>query len=967
MGSPPPVPPKDITASRSKRKRTQNDDDPNEIHELRDGFTYTDDTQSHHTPKRSKSHVNQDTSDVSGNISESEAPSTSHHKGLRRKKGVNNLSNVNLRQEAKSQRNSPPPPLPGRGSKFKEGSLQDKPSEKPPSAFTRFTRTDSGNIQQVDRLMEDYHRGSEDTGPTSTPAIIEQNIATMDQDVNSINHTATEDEDRHRSKGLFGWGDGFKFNFRPVSIWKKVWSDTKDDLARKNAEELERKKQEEAAARAKEEEERKAQQKAEAEARYAEMKASGQFAYTPVGHYRSQASTTAYGGATHDDRPLMDRARNPSQGSHLTLPQTDVGSRTSSEAPQSFASSSKTLKNRLSTTFRKPSMFNLKSAFSNDLKRVRSEYNIAANQSRDSTTSLSPIKSNTSQQQHEHDAPEDLPSLKPTKSKADLRKQHKLSKRVSDLEGKLQLARRELDDALVQASPMPKLSNHYERFTPTPGSTIKRPKVRPRFTGGGLPSLPSERLLFADEMEKKRQDQDVHMRDADDHAHAGAEFTEPVLTESMIATSNNHLPLDPSELMPDFEDGEETIRGRSRASRPVNRYPARVSSLSLGLPETTTTITGDSTSFHNSDNNLDNNDPIYSLPATQDSELTPFTSDALVTDQADNNLTMDPNFKPSNEAFTPSQSRSEAPTNPTTSAALDAKLKALDASVKAAAKEKKNRPSTKKRKSIGDEDKAFKPDNAGEDSEEEAGTPRRKKTKRAVGKKGKKSGTDATGGESAKTAVKKAGAKAAKTVGPGPGTDDGSSSRRSSHDNDDASLAGSELIGQAITFGSSRDGSTALSPLETARPLSYAGPFDALPREGQGRGMGEEMENADGAPGAVAQGSRSGSELGVVVEEPELEGGGGGIGAQMRRRIAGVDDDGDAEARRASKRGGVVFGDEIIVAGDGTGGMSGFGHSEEGGVGEGGKTDLAGELELGSQQAGRAVVKEAFEWPEDVF
>ncbi|KAG9228950.1 hypothetical protein BJ875DRAFT_216281 [Amylocarpus encephaloides] len=70
-------------------------------------------------------------------------------------------------------------------------------------------------------------------------------------------------------------------------------------------------------------------------------------------------------------------------------------------------------------------------------------------------------------------------SAKRIPSQKDLRKQQKLVKRVSDLEGKLQAARRQLTEALDE--PVPNVPS--------------RMGGRPRFVPGALPSLPSERLM----------------------------------------------------------------------------------------------------------------------------------------------------------------------------------------------------------------------------------------------------------------------------------------------------------------------------------------------------------------------------------------------------------------------------------------------------------------------------------------
>ena len=65
-------------------------------------------------------------------------------------------------------------------------------------------------------------------------------------------------------------------------------------------------------------------------------------------------------------------------------------------------------------------------------------------------------------------------------SKKDLARYQKLSKKVSDLESKLETARRDLEKSLKDAPPVPDVPNHL---------------ARKPFTPGALPSLPSERLL----------------------------------------------------------------------------------------------------------------------------------------------------------------------------------------------------------------------------------------------------------------------------------------------------------------------------------------------------------------------------------------------------------------------------------------------------------------------------------------
>ncbi|KAK5727859.1 hypothetical protein LTR17_012402 [Elasticomyces elasticus] len=440
MADAPPVPPKDTPKSikmdidsappsATKRKRDEVDDT---VYEVRDGRLAPADLDAH-TPKRSRQ-------------SDTEASDSGpgDQRNLRRKKKMDNLSKAKLRHAAEQQR--------VRESRFQEGSLTDKPSNKPPSAFTRMIRTESGNIKQVDELMEGYN---DDTimAEASTDVLMPSEVAVESLAAHPEPTLKTE------SGGFFKFGRSFASTFHPVALWNKMWNETREDLIRQN-----------------EEMERKRKQKEEAEARYAEMKAAGQLGLKPVSNLVPDMRESAESSRPRDSAVVLDGVKDStrtSTGSQLLPPPTeDVVNGEGIEAKAKG-----TFRSRFG--FRKPSISNLKGG----LKRVASDLNLAAPAGRASSSSVSPHKTDLDQS-----------TLRRSTSKFDLKKQQKLSKRVSDLEGKLQLARRELDVALVEASPKPKLNNKYERFTPH--NTLKRPKFIP----GKLPSLPSERILMAEQL-----------------------------------------------------------------------------------------------------------------------------------------------------------------------------------------------------------------------------------------------------------------------------------------------------------------------------------------------------------------------------------------------------------------------------------------------------------------------------------
>jgi len=585
-------------ASGSKRKREGHDE---LVYNLRNSHLEAPGSEAH-TPKRSRPSLQPSDNDASDDATPVQ------QRNVRRKKGVNNLSNLNLRHAAErhARQYAESQPVP-RESKFQEGSLTDKPSGQPPTAFTRFTRTDSGNIHLVDDLMDDYHNGMP-SPHRSVEIDIEREQAQTAQPTPAISAQAPNTDENN---GFFlRFGRSLAASFHPVRMWKQVFDETHEELRQKNLAEIRRKKA----------------LKEEAERRYAQMKASGQFETRVLSRASladSNVTLRDSGVIFASGTPSLEHKRATSHGSHLTIPTNDANFTSESEAPDVAPSATKTFRSRLS--FKRPSLQNLRF----DLKRAKSDYTLAAaaNSQRDSSSSVSPVKAEFGDS-----------TLKKSHSKIDIRKQYKLSKRVSNLESKLQLARKELDDALIEASPMPKLGNKYERFTPY--STIKRPT----FVPGKLESLPSERLLDPSrfyEIDEARQVMD-------DRAKAATDLEGP-----------SHEPLE--HLMDVSDEPDEDTIKITRA-RP---YPPRASSL-----------------FNLNNKNIeDANEEIITDPTEPTKKII-----------EEEPMDMD---SPSAGA---NGSRSELK-KAVSYASLDAKLKALDANVKMASKRPVNR---KKRKSGDD-------------------------------------------------------------------------------------------------------------------------------------------------------------------------------------------------------------------------------------------------------------------------
>lgn len=653
LSPPPPVPPKDTPdrpamdmdadratpapASGSKRKRDGHDE---LVYNLHNSHLEPPDFDAH-TPKRSRPSLQPSDNDASDDATPVQ------QRNVRRKKGVNNLSNLNLRHAAERQarQSAESQPVP-RESRFQEGSLSDRPSNQPPTAFTRIPRTDSGNIQLVDDLMDDYHNGMPSPHRSVEIDIERQNAQTAQPTPVNPSHAASADEN---NGFLFRFGRSLAASFHPVRMWKQVFDETHEELKQKNLAEIRRKKA----------------LKDEAERRYAQMKASGQFEPRVL----SRASLADSNITLRDSGVIFasgtpEHKRSTSHGSHLTIPTNDVISNSESEAREVAPSATKTFRSRLS--FKRPSLQNLRF----DLKRAKSDYTLAAaaNPQRDSSSSVSPVKAEFGES-----------ALKKSQSKVDMRKQYKLSKRVSNLESKLQLARKELDDALIEASPMPKLGNKYERFTPY--STVKRST----FVPGKLESLPSERLLdpsqFNLEAEETTQVKDGRVKAAADLEGGPSEPLEHLM-----------------DVTDEVED-EDTVK--ITRARP---YPPRASSL-----------------FNLNNKNIeDANDELAADP-TEPTKKDP-EQDSMDVDSP----TMETNG-----------SRSELK-KAVSYASLDAKLKALDANVKMAAKKPTNR---KKRKS-GDDLKNYRPEADEEDDEdadwEQLGVKNKNKRRKSSGPTKKK-------------------------------------------------------------------------------------------------------------------------------------------------------------------------------------------------------------------------------------
>ncbi|KAH6670745.1 hypothetical protein B0J14DRAFT_102429 [Halenospora varia] len=336
----------------------------------------------------------------------------------------------------------------GRPSKFVEGSMNDRASQRPPPTYL--------GIDQFDNRY-DFEPGRENRGRKMARP-------------RKFTHHGEESRDRSetsRHSSIFRFGKSLASSFNP-SNWK-IWSKNQPVMQDEETahERMLRERQE------------------KAEKLYKELKASGQIRGAAVLHqqevHREQTtkhdSGVEFGSeSTGGTRRSFEYSNENISGARHSLSidaRHDSGLRRSFDTPierkrmgRVFVESHHSGSNRggespasnYSSSARRSHQSSPNKRSSIDLKR----------------TSLSNIKKvfSSDNTPGRHQARR-IPSRK------DLQKQQKLVKRVSDLEGKLEAARRQLSDALgepVPSQPQPKIG-------------------RPRFVPGALSTLPSERLL----------------------------------------------------------------------------------------------------------------------------------------------------------------------------------------------------------------------------------------------------------------------------------------------------------------------------------------------------------------------------------------------------------------------------------------------------------------------------------------
>ncbi|KAI4242003.1 MAG: hypothetical protein L6R40_004230 [Gallowayella cf. fulva] len=307
-----------------------------------------------------------------------------------------------------------------RPSKFLEGSMNDRVSKKPPSIYLR-----------DEAAMEQYH------DQASTRAFQSQDTAAMDDD-KTYYEAGIEVA---KPSGMYRFGKALASAFNPANVWQGIngyWK-MREEQKHPDKNLLQ-------------------ERKIKAERTYAEMKKNGLQVTQPFAIRGSSIDGSGFSDRTSQARSMDSSLRDSGGDFNIALARTTrkneqpapAGSEDmliatsllrSRRAASPIAQAEKS--RRTSLNLRRPSIPNL--------KKVRSQIHLASTKRQPVDAALvSPSSQLTSE-------PSLGQKLSRQPSKRDIAKQRKLSKQVSDLECKLQTARRELEISRGQMPDTPKI------------------------------------------------------------------------------------------------------------------------------------------------------------------------------------------------------------------------------------------------------------------------------------------------------------------------------------------------------------------------------------------------------------------------------------------------------------------------------------------------------------------------------
>ncbi|MCJ1285303.1 hypothetical protein MMC26_004643 [Xylographa opegraphella] len=323
-------------------------------------------------------------------------------------------------------------------SRFKEGSMHDRPSNQPPIEYL-------GQDQFIqEQLMEQYtaERGG-------------MNVRTS-EDLNALYHAGNQSA---RPSSMYRFGKALVNAFNPIMVWHGLngkWKEKMEEETNPEKRVLE-------------------QRREKAETAYAELKRAGypstqsmstvDISSARLDHDRTFISSRDSGIDVDGYCSSSERKRD----GHVFDADNIVTGRKSSSGIGDSVSPGPDIHTGPKSTL------HLRKGSFTSLKKVKSHLQLPTPQRRPISPAPSPsIEVDQMQRSAEKR------TIRKQLSKKDLQKQQKLTKKVSDLESKLEKARRELYQSMDDVPPVP----------PLPSTGTLRP-----FVPGALASLPSERLL----------------------------------------------------------------------------------------------------------------------------------------------------------------------------------------------------------------------------------------------------------------------------------------------------------------------------------------------------------------------------------------------------------------------------------------------------------------------------------------
>jgi hypothetical protein len=351
--------------------------------------------------------------------------------------------------------------------------MHDKPSDKPPSTFLRVFSSAKANetCTTLDELMEDYHNQPNESAvppPASTRSssratqmagLTHHANGSLSSSVTLAASTQSRDSGLHRLSRAVA-------SMNPVSLWQKLASgrrEPKDGAGRPGVDDDEL-----------------VERQIRAEQAYAQYKAAGKLAV--LGSRASSADLNV--SAAGYTQPPSDSGIEMSDDLRSSMDTPSILSSVSQQQPQRISAPPGRASARKKFHIRTPSL--------QDLKRIASDASSVI-------MTASPTKPRV-QEMDTADEGEEVPALlRSVRSRRDLARQTKLTKKVSNLEVKLETARRELQEALLlekKAAATPRAASA-SSVSSRPGSRSTALHHH-RFTAP-LPSLPSESLLMGDD------------------------------------------------------------------------------------------------------------------------------------------------------------------------------------------------------------------------------------------------------------------------------------------------------------------------------------------------------------------------------------------------------------------------------------------------------------------------------------